>query len=258
MQWFLLLLLTAFVSAGCSNHKKQAEDITSDPVANADTAEIDAPPAPEVPPPPMTLEEEVAKEAEPEAPPVTTPESAPTTTESPPPPLEASPATARYTVQSGDTLMKIAFHIYGDIEKWKDLFESNREKLKQANKLTAEMELVYQAPSAPFQLEKNGDPFLIKKGHTLALIAEEIYAKRSKWKKLYENNRQLIKDPNHIYAGFYIYYQITEQERLAAEKIRANKPPEASTQPQQPATTQTPAALDGLIEASRKPATKTN
>ena len=42
---------------------------------------------------------------------------------------------------------------------------------------------------------------------TLGSISHTVYGSTRKWKKLWENNRQLIKDPNKIYAGFYLYYQ---------------------------------------------------
>jgi nucleoid-associated protein YgaU len=35
-----------------------------------------------------------------------------------------------YTVQSGDNLSKIARHVYGDGNKWKAIFEANKDKLK--------------------------------------------------------------------------------------------------------------------------------
>jgi nucleoid-associated protein YgaU len=35
-----------------------------------------------------------------------------------------------YTVQSGDSLSKIAKHVYGDASKWQKIFEANRDKIK--------------------------------------------------------------------------------------------------------------------------------
>ena len=35
-----------------------------------------------------------------------------------------------YTVVSGDSLSKIAKHIYGDPNKWHAIFEANRDKIK--------------------------------------------------------------------------------------------------------------------------------
>ena len=69
----------------------------------------------------------------------------------------------------------------------------------------------------------------------------------TKWKKLWENNKALIKDPNKIYAGFYLYYQATEEEKQNAEKHRGEAPA------QQLGTTEQPAA-PGEAAATAAPA----
>ena len=44
---------------------------------------------------------------------------------------EAQPASPQtYTVKSGDSLSKIAKHLYGDPEKWHAIFDANRDKIK--------------------------------------------------------------------------------------------------------------------------------
>ena len=35
-----------------------------------------------------------------------------------------------YTVKSGDSLSKIAKHVYGDASKWHRIYEANRDKIK--------------------------------------------------------------------------------------------------------------------------------
>src|SRR6476620_10860907 len=35
-----------------------------------------------------------------------------------------------YTVQKGDSLSKIAKHFYGDASKWKEIFEANKDSIK--------------------------------------------------------------------------------------------------------------------------------
>ncbi len=44
-----------------------------------------------------------------------------------------------------------------------------------------------------------------------------------KYRKLQGYNKQLIKNPNRIFAGFTIYYDITEQEVAEAEARRAER-----------------------------------
>ena len=38
-----------------------------------------------------------------------------------------------YTVQSGDSLSKIAQHYYGDAQKWKAIYEANKDKIDNPN-----------------------------------------------------------------------------------------------------------------------------
>lgn len=35
-----------------------------------------------------------------------------------------------YTVEKGDSLSKIAKHFYGDANKWKEIFEANKDSIK--------------------------------------------------------------------------------------------------------------------------------
>ena len=76
---------------------------------------------------------------------------------------------------------------------------------------------------------------------------------------VWENNRQLIKDPNRIFAGFYLYYAITPEERDEAEKLKGLKKSPAqladSTPPPAPAATgggtSEPAAAGALLGAQQ-------
>jgi nucleoid-associated protein YgaU len=40
------------------------------------------------------------------------------------------PAEQTYTIVSGDSLSKIAKHFYGDASKWRQIFEANRDVIK--------------------------------------------------------------------------------------------------------------------------------
>jgi len=128
-----------------------------------------------------------------------------------------------YSVKAGDTLMKIAFSIYGDIGRWKDLQELNSGKITNTNALRKGMKLKYETPLEPFQQEVLGHSYEIKSGDTLAGIADEVYGKRNKYKKLQRYNARLIRNPNRIYAGFTLYYDINEQEMAEAEARRQSR-----------------------------------
>lgn len=116
-----------------------------------------------------------------------------------------------YRVQKGDTLMMIAFKIYGDYRKWKDIRVWN----KDVKKVSEGVELKYHVPDQKFGWMPNGLPYLVKTGDTLQIISMDKYGTTRKWKSIYDNNRPLIRDPNLIFAGFTIYYQPTRD--LASE-----------------------------------------
>ena len=48
----------------------------------------------------------------------------------PPSAADAPPAPRTYTVAAGDNLSKIAKRFYGDANKWKKIFEANRDTIK--------------------------------------------------------------------------------------------------------------------------------
>jgi nucleoid-associated protein YgaU len=115
-------------------------------------------------------------------------------------------STKQYTVKNNETLMIIAFKIYGDYERWKDIANQNREALRGSTSVKAGMVLNYIAPAEEFIWNPEGNPYLIRTGDTLAGISKEVYATERKWKLIWDNNRPLIKNPNRIFAGFTIYY----------------------------------------------------
>lgn len=111
-----------------------------------------------------------------------------------------------YIVQKNETLMLIAFKLYGDYGQWKQLANMNRDVLAGGTKVTEGTVLKYLAPVEQFVWNAEGNPYLIKTGDTLGTISHDVYQTTQKWKILWDNNRPLIKDPNKIFAGFTIYY----------------------------------------------------
>ncbi len=113
-----------------------------------------------------------------------------------------------YTVDKNDTMMLIAFKIYGDYSKWREILNANSDKLMgKPSNLKAGMELSYYHDGEEFNWNPGGNPYLIKWGDTLGLISDKVYGTKTKWKALWEHNKPMIKDPNKIYAGFTLYYQ---------------------------------------------------
>lgn len=54
----------------------------------------------------------------------------------------ASKQGSTYVVQSGDTLSKIAKQYYGDANRYMDIFNANKDKLSDPNKIQPGQELV--------------------------------------------------------------------------------------------------------------------
>jgi nucleoid-associated protein YgaU len=111
-----------------------------------------------------------------------------------------------YVVQKNETLMLIAFKLYGDYSRWRSLATQNPGKVDGSGLVRAGSILSYEAPVEEFVWSPSGNPYLIKNGDTLGTISKQVYETTSKWKMIWENNRPMIKDPNKIYAGFTIYY----------------------------------------------------
>jgi len=122
-------------------------------------------------------------------------------------PVDLGPtAPGEYRVQKGDTLMKIAFDTYGDIYRWRSIYEANQDKITDPNSISAGMTIRLERPVTPVAVERNGEQYLIKNGETLGTISSSLYGTPTRWKQLWENNRQMIPNPNQIFAGFYLYY----------------------------------------------------
>ncbi len=127
-------------------------------------------------------------------------------------PVELGSEEGSYTVKKGETLMMVAFNIYGDYRKWKDLAMLNG---VHGDRVAEGAVVRYNKPMQPFVWNPEGLPYLIRTGDTLATISNDKYGTAKKWRSIYDNNRPLIKDPNLIFAGFTLYY--IPQRDLASE-----------------------------------------
>ncbi len=213
----LVLILGIVLSLGaCSTSKKSDEASDPDMVPASTDAGTDAVPAPQ----------ENTAEA---------------VSSGPGPASQESGGTQSYTVQKYDTLMKIAFNTYGDVYKWKEIFESNKDKISDPNNIKVGTVLSVGGSGGPSPA--NGEKYLIKKGDTLGKISGELYGTPARWKELWENNRQMIHDPNRIFAGFYLYY-VAGQLAPVASTSGVEQPSQAISQPSSPAEAPVAGASD--------------
>lgn len=109
----------------------------------------------------------------------------------------------QYEVRKGDTLMVVAYMVYGDYKKWRDLAELN--EIEETEQVVPGKILRYRQAWEKLPMRSNGAPYMIQSGDTLGTISNKHYGTTQKWKEVWNNNRQLITDPNLIFAGFTIY-----------------------------------------------------
>lgn len=99
----------------------------------------------------------------------------------------------RYHVVDGDWLSKIASMrtIYNDGKKWPTIYEANKDKIKDPN-------LIY--PNWVL-LIPNYEQYSVFPGDCLSLIASyiSVYSDAKQWPKIYEANKDKIKDPDLIF-----------------------------------------------------------
>ena len=129
----------------------------------------------------------------------------------------ASAEPVYYKVQSNDNLFKIAKKHYGDGQKWKKIFEANRDIMPDSNSLYIDQLLlipdvsVENRPKESFitqvrgQLDNersnNVDTHTVKAGDTLYRIAEEYYGDPGVWTKILEANEDTLEDAGSLKKG---------------------------------------------------------
>jgi len=101
-----------------------------------------------------------------------------------------------YTVVKGDYLWKISGKpdIYDDPYQWIRIYTYNRDQIK-------DPDLIY--PNQLFKIQRTAadNEYIVVKGDWLAKIAgkPEVYSDPTKWTKIFEANKDVIKDKNLIY-----------------------------------------------------------
>lgn len=148
---------------------------------------------------------------------------------------------ASYTVQRNETLMLIAFKLYGDYGRWKEIASLNQDKLNGSTLISNGMQLRYNTQGANFNWAPSGKEHIVKSGDTLSLISNHYYATIHKWKMIWENNKPLIKDPNKIFVGFTIFVPEQGIRDMASDPAPA-VPQVAAPAPDQMAQGTAPAA----------------
>lgn len=130
-------------------------------------------------------------------------------------PMTTTGEVGTHVVKKNETLMMVAFKVYGDYGRWREIANMNQDKLNGSTVVSAGMELKYNVPAEPFVFNPSGNPYLIVRGDTLGKISSKTYGQPVYWKNIWENNKPLIKNPNEIFAGFTIYTPVIEGRDVA-------------------------------------------
>jgi hypothetical protein len=125
--------------------------------------------------------------------------------------------TITYIVKKGDTLMEIAFEKYADYLKWRTIYRDNKNKIVSPKKMQIGTNLRLNNYK-PVKIRREGKPYLIKKSDTLKSISKKLYGDEGRWKEIWKNNPELIKNPKKIYYGFTLYYE--DQDKVSDLEIR--------------------------------------
>ena len=118
--------------------------------------------------------------------------------------------------------MLVAFKIYGDYRKWKDIKDWN-ENVVLGNKIKAGTKIYYKPTDNKFALPQ-GKAYLISRNETLGHISKKLYDKVRYWPFLYENNKRVVRDPSLIFPGFTLFY-------MDKKYYKGRKPSSVDTRP---------------------------
>ncbi|HEY0604094.1 MAG TPA: LysM peptidoglycan-binding domain-containing protein [Herpetosiphonaceae bacterium] len=99
---------------------------------------------------------------------------------------------AAHIVQSGETLGSIARLGLGDAGRWREIFDLNRDRVKDPNVLRSGQEL-----RVPFTIAVH----VVQRGDTLRKIAAEFLGSELRWREIFESNREQLANPDQLRVG---------------------------------------------------------
>lgn len=109
--------------------------------------------------------------------------------------------TVTYTIESGDTLWKIAEKYYGSGQYWERIYEDNKETITDPDKIYVGQVIVIHLEQETIANTVNGTTYTVQAGDSLFKISEKYYGKGWQWRKIYQANEEIISAPEKIYIG---------------------------------------------------------
>jgi nucleoid-associated protein YgaU len=140
-----------------------------------------------------------------------------------PKPAEPAPAPETYTVVGGDSLSGIAGRVLGDINRWREIYDLNKDAIGEnpdlifpglALKLPGgapaapapapaapPAEAAAPAPAPPRAPAPAAPTYTVQSGDSLSGIAGKTLNDINRWGEIFELNRDQVSDPGQIFAG---------------------------------------------------------
>ncbi len=118
-----------------------------------------------------------------------------------------------YTVETGDTLWKIAVEYYGDGSLWTKIFADNKDVISNADIIRVGQQIkIYPrqadrpegnaaSGNGTGTATQNDGTYVIQPGDTLWKIARNRYGAGWRWRRIYDANRDVLSDPGVLQAG---------------------------------------------------------
>lgn len=129
-------------------------------------------------------------------------------------------------VQSGDTLTKLASQHLGSADRWRELWDANRDQLDKPESLRVGMKLVLpgarraaanvqpivprpqpHVPVSSVQGQRasgsaaSGKEYVVQSGDNLSYIAEVTLGSRDRWREIYDANKDKLSSPDALVVG---------------------------------------------------------
>jgi nucleoid-associated protein YgaU len=111
-----------------------------------------------------------------------------------------------YRVVRGDTLWGIADRFYDDPRRWRDIFDANRDRIRNPNRIFPGQVFVIPGviagqPRPPTPPRPTSSTYRVVRGDTLWDIADRFYHDPRRWREIFKANRDHISNPNLIFRG---------------------------------------------------------
>lgn len=116
--------------------------------------------------------------------------------------------TVYYTVVAGDTLSKIAQKYYGASKDWEKIFAANADIIRDPNLIyVGQVLTIYLSGDNSIITVPNengsGDIiyYTVQPGDSLWKISKKYYGSGKQWRKIYQNNTNIISNPERLHIG---------------------------------------------------------